>query len=51
MTGPRAGLEATGAAIPALIELAGLPRWVLWRYEARDGKPTKVPYAADGRKA
>jgi hypothetical protein len=26
-------------------------RWVLWRLEARDGKETKVPYQADGRKA
>jgi len=31
-------------------ELRLLPRWVLWGYEARDGRPTKVPYApADGR--
>lgn len=26
-------------------------RWVLWRLETRDGKPTKVPYQRDGRKA
>ena len=31
-------------------ELRLLPRWVLWGYEARDGRPTKVPCApADGR--
>lgn len=25
-------------------DLAERDQWVLWRYEARDGKPTKVPY-------
>jgi putative DNA primase/helicase len=30
------------ACFPA--ELKSLPRWVMWKYEARDGKPTKVPY-------
>jgi hypothetical protein len=29
-------------AIPA--ELRERPQWVLWRYEVRDGKPTKAPY-------
>ncbi len=28
--------------IPAIAELAGLPQWVVWRTETRDGKPTKV---------
>lgn len=34
-------------------ELRQLPQWVLWRYEEREGKRTKVPYRADdsGRKA
>ena len=31
--------------------LRGEPRWAVWRYEERDGKRTKVPYRADGRKA
>ena len=26
--------------------LKALPQWVCWRFEARDGKPTKVPYQA-----
>jgi putative DNA primase/helicase len=38
-------------AIPS--ELRELNQWVLWRYEERDGKPTKVPYqpASPNRKA
>ena len=31
-------------AIPS--ELRALPQWVCWRYEDRDGKPTKPPYDA-----
>ena len=27
-------------------ELKASPRWVCWRHEVRDGKPTKVPYCA-----
>ena len=34
-----------------LSALAHERRWVAWRYEVRGGKPTKVPYAPDGRKA
>jgi len=35
-----------------LAHLAGVPRWVAWQTEDRpDGKPTKVPYSPDGRKA
>lgn len=30
--------------IPA--ELKARPQWVVWRYEQRDGKATKVPYRA-----
>src|SRR5262245_107382 len=41
----------SASAIPALLELRQLPQWVLWRYETRDDKVTKVPYAAPGRKA
>src|SRR5439155_23205258 len=26
-------------------------QWGLWRYESRDGKPTKVPYTTRGRRA
>ena len=29
-------------AVPA--ELRGLGQWVMWRYEARSGRHTKVPY-------
>ena len=36
---------------PAITELGLLRQWVLWRYETRDDKRTKVPYAAPGRKA
>lgn len=32
--------------IPA--DLRVLEQWVAWRYESRDGKPTKVPMRADG---
>lgn len=35
--------------IPA--ELRMLPQWVLWKYELRDEKMTKVPYQAGGDKA
>jgi putative DNA primase/helicase len=27
------------------------PQWVVWRYEVRDGKPTKVPYRVNGGRA
>jgi len=29
--------------LPAIEQLRALPQWVAWRYEDRDGKPTKVP--------
>lgn len=32
------------AAFLTLQTLAGQPHWVAWREEARNGKPTKVPY-------
>lgn len=34
------------SSIPA--ELAGLNQWVVWRYEEREGKRTKVPYTISG---
>lgn len=34
------------AAVPN--ELCTRRQWVIWRTEERDGKPTKVPYRADG---
>lgn len=33
-------------SIPA--ELKIIPRWLLWRLETRDGKPTKTPYQVSG---
>ncbi len=35
--------------IPA--ELCGLDQWLVWKYEEREGKRTKVPYTVDGRRA
>ena len=32
-------------------DLTELNRWGLWRYQARNRKPTKVPYQVDGRHA
>jgi len=32
-------------------ELAAKRQWVLWRYEERGGKPTKVPYRVSGEHA
>jgi hypothetical protein len=32
--------------VPA--DLAGLPQWVAWRWEERDGKPTKPPLNPHG---
>lgn len=32
-------------------ELTVLPQWVLWRYEVRKGKRTKIPYQIDGAPA
>ncbi|EEM44069.1 phage/plasmid primase, P4 family [Bacillus cereus] len=31
--------------------LKNLPQWVLWRKEERNGKPTKIPYQANGEMA
>jgi predicted P-loop ATPase len=32
-------------------DLTALNQWVLWRYETRNGKPTKVPYQVNGKRA
>lgn len=32
-------------------EMRDLPNWVLWRYEKRDGKKTKIPYSVTGARA
>ena len=44
----RAGGQKRGAIVTANIpgELRERRQWVLWRYEERDGKPTKIPYNA-----
>jgi putative DNA primase/helicase len=34
-------------ALPA--ELKALRRWILWRFQTRDDKRTKVPYGITGR--
>lgn len=43
-TGMKARNHVEASAIPA--ELRERRQWVVWRYEERDGKPTKVPYNA-----
>jgi putative DNA primase/helicase len=35
--------------IPSVLQT--IPQWVVWRTEFRDGKPTKVPYQPNGRRA
>lgn len=40
----RSNADLIRANAPAA--LRALPQWVCWRQETRDGKPTKVPYAA-----
>jgi hypothetical protein len=46
-------LSASSAQIARAIpeELRALRQWVLWRYEIRDGKRTKVPYTCQGYRA
>ena len=36
-------------AVPA--ELKARPQWLVWKNETRDGKPTKIPYQPEGKKA
>lgn len=38
------GVDVPLAQVPAT--LREIARWVVWRYESRGGKPTKVPYTA-----
>ena len=40
-----------GATIHIPDSLTELDQWIVWRYEQRDGKPTKVPYQINGRLA
>src|SRR6266481_1074584 len=35
--------------VPAFLKTA--PNWIRWKLETVNGKPTKVPYRVDGRKA
>ena len=42
-------MTATNIRIPD--DLTERDQWVLWRYGQRDGKPTKLPYQADGKLA
>jgi putative DNA primase/helicase len=44
VTAPAVDLATRYAAVPP--ELTACPQWVVWRREARDGRPTKVPYCA-----
>ena len=37
--------EAEGVILRAFGEVVNTSRWVTWRLEPRDPKPTKVPYA------
>jgi putative DNA primase/helicase len=42
-------MRSTTDTIPA--DLTELDQWVLWKYEARDGKTTKIPYQPDHQRA
>lgn len=35
--------------VPAFLK--NIPNWIRWKLETVNGKPTKVPYRVDGRKA
>jgi hypothetical protein len=48
MTGT-VSLSTTDFHVP--YDLTELDQWVLWRYETRNGKPTKVPYQVGGNSA
>lgn len=48
-TGLPSRVPVNFGAIPT--DLKQADRWVLWRYEERDGKRTKVPYQSNGTKA
>jgi putative DNA primase/helicase len=42
-------MTATTIRVPD--SLTELDQWVLWRYETRNGKPTKVPFQVSGKPA
>jgi hypothetical protein len=42
-------VEVDFGSIPRAMK--GVNRWLLWRFETRDGKQTKVPYQSNGEKA
>lgn len=44
---PRANNADLHPAVPEALKTR--PQWVVWRYEIRDGKPTKVPYQINGQ--
>jgi len=41
----------TAQAVSLPDDLTNLNQWVLWRFENRGGKPTKVPYQVNGARA
>ena len=55
MTTPQApaanGKHGAPSDNPLVQRYGALRRWVLWRMEKRDSKPTKVPYQINGKKA
>ncbi|PQO46718.1 DUF3987 domain-containing protein [Blastopirellula marina] len=51
MTQTAAQLETSIKSDNIPAELVAAKQWVLWRYETRNDKPTKVPYSVTGAKA
>ncbi|MGZ4373028.1 MAG: phage NrS-1 polymerase family protein, partial [Gaiellaceae bacterium] len=43
--------EGAASAAPIPAELRARDQWVCWKYETRDGKPTKVPFTSFGAMA
>ena len=44
--------DSTDDPLPAVpTELKARPQWLVWKNETRDGKPTKVPYQINGKRA
>jgi primase-polymerase (primpol)-like protein len=53
-TPPRVGANGDGphGGLPQALEpLKTKPRWLLWRWEEKNGKRTKPPYQINGRRA
>lgn len=44
-------LPAVALALKVPDDLSEVNQWLLWRFETRNGRITKVPYQANGRKA